>query len=308
MRLSGHRVAELSRASNARGFADLTLVVGAIVGVVSIAHASSHWLVYLLAVIALGGLQNRLLVLAHEAWHRKAFAPVRLNQLVGAWCYSYPVGVPFLADQRRHLAHHRLVGRPADPDRPDYERPAFKTPGGVALFLLSELLGGKVALRVLSILKRSGSHAKANAEPRELMGIAAAQASLILVFTLFGYWWEYLVLWLLPLVSVASFLVSFRALIEHVHPSADADPHERLFDFAAAGVERLLVSPFLFHIHALHHAYPSVPHYRLKALQSKLGEGGYTYPVVKRPGYLQSYRLYLAELREAAGTRSGSPL
>ena len=57
----------------------------------AIAHASELWWVYLLAIVAIGGLQNRLIVLAHEAWHRKAFRPVRLNQLSGAWLYSYLV-------------------------------------------------------------------------------------------------------------------------------------------------------------------------------------------------------------------------
>ena len=128
-----------------------------------------------------------------------------------------------------------------------------------------------------------------------------------LLFTLFGHWWEYIALWLLPLVSVASFLVSYRALVEHVHPDADAGPHERLYDFAAGLWERLLVSPFLFHLHALHHAYPSVPHYRLKTLRTELREGGYSYPARERPGYLRSYLLYRAELRAAERMPSGLP-
>lgn len=306
MRLSGHRVAELSKASNARAFADLILVVGAIFCVISIAHLSASWPVYALAVFAVGGLQNRLIVLAHETWHRKAFRPVWLNQLVGAWCYSYPLGVPFLADQKRHLAHHRLVGRVGDPDRPDYERAAFKTPGGVLLFLLAELAGAKVAVRMLSIARGPGSHAKANAAPRELAGIAVAQLLLLALFALFGHWWEYFVSWVLPLVTVASFLVSFRALIEHVHPEADVEPQERLYDFSASAGERLLVSPFLFHLHALHHAYPSVPHHRLRALQSELRSGGHSYPARERPGYLRSYLLYFEQLRGAGSVPAES--
>jgi fatty acid desaturase len=61
----------------------------------------------------------------------------------------------------------------------------------------------------------------------------------------------------------------------------------------------LFVSPFLFHLHALHHAYPSVPYHRLKALQSDLREGGNIYPVQERPGYLRSFLLYLDRLRGA---------
>ena len=307
MRLSGHRVAELSRASNARACVDLALHLAAIVGVVLLAHAAEHWLVYLFAAIAIGGLQNRQLSLAHEAWHRKAFTPVRLNQLVGAWCYSYPLGVPFLADQTRHLAHHRLLGKLDDPDRPDYERPSFRTRSGLLLFLLAQLAGAKVVQRVLSIGKVSGAQSKAPTAPMELLGIAASQAVLLLLFTLFGHWWEYFVLWAFPLVTVASLLISFRALIEHVHPDVDADPHARLYDFSASAAERLFVSPFLFHLHALHHAYPSVPHYRLKALQSDLREGGKTYPVQKRPGYLRSYLLYLDQLRGARRLAAESP-
>ena len=86
-----------------------------------------------------------------EAWHAKAFQPRRLNQALGAWFYSYPVGTMFRVDQARHMAHHRLVGRPEDPDWSDYERVQFERPAGVIRFLIGQLFGGKLVLRALGL-------------------------------------------------------------------------------------------------------------------------------------------------------------
>jgi len=289
MRLPGRQVASLSKTANLRSALDLGLQLAALVFVVAAAHRAQHWVGYLLAAVVIGGLQNRMLVHAHEAWHRKAFSPVSLNQFVGAWIYSYPVGVPFLSDQSRHLAHHRMVGRAEDPDWRDYERAEFRGERSVWAYLVGQLLGMKVLLRLTGASgKAIVSESARAAEKRELAAIVLWQVCLLALFSSFGRPWEYFLLWAIPLGTVTSFIVAFRAYVEHASADAAATPHDRLYDFEAGPLTRFFVSPLLFHLHALHHAYPSVPYSRLRLLQQALREAGLSYPHRERPGYLRS--------------------
>lgn len=211
MRLPGRSLAELSEPSPARGFLDLVLHGVGIVGVIAVAHAAHHWAVYLAAAVVVAGLQNHLIVLAHECWHGKAFGRGRLDAWVGACLYSYPVGTPYFSDRARHLAHHRLVGRSDDPDWSDYERAQFHRAGGVARYLAGQLLGEKVVLRLLGMVWKesplAGVGRRVAVDPRETLAIAACQLLLFALFAGFGRWWEYFALWILPLSTVANFLV-----------------------------------------------------------------------------------------------------
>lgn len=297
MRLSGHQVARLSRTSNLRSAADAIVHLAGFALVIGAAHAAASWWAYAIAVVLIGGLQNRMLIHAHEAWHRKAFKPVWLNQWAGAWLYSYPVGVPFLADQARHLAHHRQVGKPADPDYPDYERSEFHEAARVRRYLVGQLFGMKVVNRLTGASRKEPLSERArSAERRELLGVVLWQLALLALFTWMGRWWEYLLLWALPLGTVTSFIVAFRAYVEHAHEQHDAGPHARLYDFEAGPLTRFFLSPLLFHLHALHHAYPSVPYARLHELRKALAEAGASYPVQQRPNYVRTLQQLLGAL------------
>ncbi len=97
----------------------------------------------------------------------------------------------------------------------------------------------------------------------EFVCIAIAQFVLMGLFALTGNWWHYWLYWFLPLVTVASFLTTFRQFIEHAHPDNDPLEAERLNEFDANLVEQFFFSPAHFHYHGFHHAYPKIPHYQL---------------------------------------------
>ncbi len=308
MRLPAQVLSHCASPSNFRGGLDLLATWGGIALLAALAHRIAHPLAYLVALVLIAGLQNRLIVLAHETWHRKAFRSQRINERVGAWFYAYPVGTMFRVDRARHLAHHRLVGQSEDPDWSDYERPVFHRASGVMGFLLGQLFGAKVVLRVLgaetkpatSLAAVSRDGVEASTGPGELAGIAAAQLVLFLLFAWLGHWWEYFVLWAFPLATFASFFISFRALVEHHHPNPRATPEMRLADFDTNFLGRWFLSPGLFHLHALHHAYPSVPYHRKRELLRALNEHGVTYPGRQEPGYVAVLRRSLAALEANA--------
>lgn len=276
---------EFSRVSNVRGAIDLVAYWSAIVGLFAFAHWLCHPLGYLFAVIAIAGLQHALINLQHDAWHYLCFRPRRWNDAVAAWFYAYPVGMPYHHERRRHLAHHHLVGTPEDPDWVTYSN-AGRVPGAKLIrFLLGRLFGSLLLGIVSSVLLRGRPRVGATGGPERGPSLTAEYGAAILcqfvllaAFWAAGRWWEYFVLWALPIATFTSLFVSLRGFLEHAHAEDAADKVERLFDFQPTWLERYFVAPCHFYLHALHHAFPTIPHGRLRSAKRHLLSQGYCYP------------------------------
>src|SRR5262249_30044834 len=80
----------------------------------------------------------------------------------------------------------------------------------------------------------------------------------------------YVLLWIIPLLTVFPFLMMLREEIQHGHAGQQRPPHSRTFRgnplFCRA------VSPLAMDYHLPHHLFPLVPHYRLKQLHQLLLE------------------------------------
>jgi fatty acid desaturase len=296
----------LSTPSIPKALIDMLLVWG----VIAAAVAGAQWLdrtyAYILAIVIIGGRQNALATLAHEGWHSLIFSSRRLNHAVGAWLYSYPIGILYHHDRDRHLRHHREVGHDYDPDWINYTRRQRETPGRVMGYLAS-LLFGRLLLSTLFSFVTKGSPRIAvdsanNKEGRpsvasELLGVIVCQAALfggMAVAT--QRWWSYFVLWALPLATFAGFFANFRALIEHVNERDDVAPEDRLRDIQAGPFERFFISPSHFNFHALHHAHPSIPHYNLIRGKRTYIEQTGSYPFTVWDGYTRGLMAHLKRL------------
>lgn len=296
--------------SDARGVRDAVVTWGALALVIAVAHAAAHPLVYFAAAAVIGGLQHALVNLAHEAWHRLCFRSRAFNDAVGAWLYSYPIGVPFHHDRARHLRHHRRVGAPDDPDFVNYTNRGRVPPARLYAYLAGRLLGSQLLATAKSVLvdrqprialEDASGEASESAARGELLRIAVVQLGLLGAFAAGGRWWEYFVLWLGPLATFAAFYVAVRAFVEHAAPTDEVAVAERLNDFSPGPVERFLISPVDFHHHALHHAHPGVPHFRLAALRDALDAAGERWPGARRGGYVTALREHVARVRAGGG-------
>jgi fatty acid desaturase len=296
----------LSVPSLLRSLLDLLFVWGVIAIAIAAAHSIDRWYAYLAAIIVIGGRQNALATLAHEGWHGLLHSSRRVNQLIGAWLYSYPIGILYYHDRDRHLRHHREVGLQVDPDWVNYTSHHRENPARVLSYLASLLFGRLLFSTVLSFVSRGRPRIGLESGDRpdvfkELFSAVFCQAVLfgVLAFAS-GRWWSYLVLWILPLATFAGFFANFRALIEHVTERDDVEPETRLRDIRVGPIERFLVAPSHFNYHALHHAHPSIPHYNLprskQAYIKKYGE----YPFVVWPGYTSALFDHFKRLRTHA--------
>ncbi len=133
-----HRAVKLlSRVSTARGvyhLCEIWLVVGLAVwlGAWAIPHAveglSTGWATlvsvagYVLAVAVVASRQHALMVLGHEAIHKRLSANPWVNDGLGRYVATFPVFISLSKWAFIHLQHHRHTHTADDPDRAIYAR------------------------------------------------------------------------------------------------------------------------------------------------------------------------------------------
>jgi len=85
-----------------------------------------------------------------------------------------------------------------------------------------------------------------------------------------GYLVEYLVLWILPLVTVVQAILRLRAIAEHGATTDFSSPLTAARTNLAPAWLEWLIFPHSVNYHIEHHLYASVPHYNLPALHREM--------------------------------------
>jgi fatty acid desaturase len=89
-----------------------------------------------------------------------------------------------------------------------------------------------------------------------------------------GYLVQYLVLWILPLVTVVQAILRLRAIAEHGAPADLSSPLTAARTNTGPGWLEWLIFPHHVNYHIEHHLYASVPHYNLKRLNREMAQRG----------------------------------
>ena len=212
----------------------------------------------------------------HEATHKNIMGRAergrRVEDIIGMLC-SIPTGIEFTAHRASHMRHHAYTN---DPDRdPDHftsgrlsELP--KKFYGMTLlnaFLLVFALVKPVRVLLPASLKtklavRDGSKEEGKAQIRFWL---VSTVVLIASFAT-GHGLAALCLWWIPARIQFCWLIFIFAWFPH-HPANETSRyrHTRVAVFPGSG---LLIRGHDYH--AIHHLYPRIPHYRLKAVWNEL--------------------------------------
>jgi fatty acid desaturase len=290
-------IKEYTRLSPVKGYLVIAAQWLSIFALVAFAVSIGTWWSYLIVLPLIASRQHALGALGHDGSHYR----LSNNKIVNDWITDYLCMLPtFFSISRwrdEHIDHHRFVNTSDDPYLKDFK--AYhqwhwpKTRMAALKVLLGDLFG--LALNTaLEPAKRWGPFF--NVTPK-LSSAEKFRAftfyPLVLVVIIFsGNVFNFLVLWLVPMLSFAIFFVRWRTIAEHLGMDDPKDVNgTRHVD--AGFIGRLFFSPCGINYHIDHHIFPGVPFYNLPRLHQRLlQEPVYRDNAIIKDGYFGKNSVY----------------
>lgn len=279
------RLSRISTVRSAWAIAQELIVIAALVTV------ALHWwtpLVVIPCIFLIGTRQHALFVLAHDAAHYRLFERRWLNDLAGRACATIQ-GLSMRTYRVIHRLHHNNLYGPADPDTALHggyprgrlylvKKLAKDLTGFTAWKTYAYFLGGAPALNTdtnIAMRPLNDSSPRLSSEARSdrnvviafhVIAFAAAAAS--------GWLVEYLVLWILPLVTIVQAILRLRAIAEHGATTDFSSPLTAARTNLVPSWLGWLLFPHNVNYHIEHHLYASVPHHNLPELHREMLKHG----------------------------------
>jgi len=247
-----------------------------------------HPLAIVFSVILIGTRQHALFVLAHDAAHYLLYERRWLNDAVGRFCATVQ-GLSMCTYRVIHRLHHNNLYGELDPDTALHGgyprgkayliRKLLKDLSGLTAWkTYAYFLGGAPALNTatnvaMRPLDDTSEKLRSEAKRDRNVVIVVHVAALILA-AWSGHLIQYLVLWILPLVTVVQAILRLRAIAEHGATTDFSSPLTAARTNAAPAWLEWLIFPHHVNHHIEHHLYASVPHYNLKRLNREMAQRG----------------------------------
>ena len=253
-------------------------------------------LLYIFAVAFIGARQHALLILMHDGVHYRLFRNRKLNDWVSEILLAWPHLVSARSYRKNHLAHHKYLNSPQDPDLKRHEGdPAWLFPQTVSnlaktLFRDVSGLNGIVLLKLAASLVSDEPVSTSFLVARYGFYVAALGA---IVYA--GVFKGLLIYWLVPFFTWLVFIMRIRSIAEHYAIESSGAAYPAIRTTRAAWLERVFLAPKNVNYHIEHHFFPSVPFYRLPKLHAIL---------MSKPGYREGAHVtsgYWAVLGESVG-------
>lgn len=270
-----------------------TLPIAADFAVIALAAgaALATWFslpVTLLAVVVIGTRQHALFVIAHDAAHYLLYDDRRVNDFVGRLCATVQ-GLSMCTYRVIHRLHHNNLYGELDPDtalhggyprgKAYLAKKLLKDLTGLTAWkTYAYFLGGAPALNTqtnVTLRPLDDTSEKLKAQARsDRNAVVAVHVALLAVFAWSGFLVQYLVLWILPLLTVVQALLRLRAIAEHGATTDFSSPLTAARTNLLPAWLAWLIFPHQVNYHVEHHLYASVPYYRLPELHREmLGRG-----------------------------------
>jgi fatty acid desaturase len=282
-------IQQLTRRSAWRATAAVLSDFGVLAAAVGLALA--YWpnpLVLVPAVIIIGTRQHALFVIAHDAAHYLLYERRWLNDLVGRICAMLQ-GLSMCTYRVIHRLHHNNLYGALDPDtalhggyprgRMYLIKKLLKDLSGLTAWkTYAYFLGGAPALNTatnVALRPLDDTSAKLRAEARSDRNmVIGLHLALLVVFAASGCLVQYLVLWVLPLVTVVQAILRLRAIAEHGATTDFSSPLTAARTNLGPAWLRWLIFPHNVNYHVEHHLYASVPQYNLPRLHEEMKRHG----------------------------------
>jgi fatty acid desaturase len=246
------------------------------------AYFRNPW-VFTTAFVLIATRQHALINYLHEAAHHLVSRDRRRNDWWSDVVFGAPNIMSTASYRGNHLLHHSNLGN----QRLDNEiNHRFLIRGWRFWQTLLRGLTGWNAVRALFNQGRGLKNAKTDWQDRlRHFGLIAITNGVLFSYCRWlGTPIAYLVLWLIPLATLTSLLLTLRVIAEHqTLEYARRSSEDFTFDMdpvftrtiPANAMERFLFGPVNFGYHNEHHLYPGVPYTALPDLHRLLRDSGY---------------------------------
>lgn len=254
------------------------IVAGAIL---STSAALSGWAPWSVAVLINTICSYAAYSVLHEASHGLVTHRRWLNDWIGRVSMAFVSLTPFFRTYRfLHMTHHRFTNDPEkDPDI---------SCGGGRWWTLPLRWAVMDYAYVRTYLKPGNYECRPTVEKREFWLAIGAGVALLIAIAVTGWWFEFLVLYLVPTrISIVLLAITFDYLPHYPHDHTAAENKYRATN-NRIGHEWLLTPLVIGHnYHLTHHLYPAAPFYRYR----RLWEARKTFHESQNPGRIASFRL-----------------
>lgn len=248
-----------------------------------------------IATMLIGSRQLGLVVLMHEGAHGGLSTGAGINRALAQWFCAWPMLADVDVYRPYHLKHHANTQTNKDPDivltghypisRNSLMRKLFRDLSGQSGYAQRKFQ----LVNALSA-KNEALAARLRNFARELGPALFANSILLAACALAGYWWLYLVCWILPLLTWYQVALRIRNIAEHAVVRGGDDAFGSARTTQVNWLERIFIAPYWVNYHTEHHLLIYVPCYRLPLLQCYLQENGYAEDIQLTRGYLNVLR------------------
>ena len=276
-RLNPALIKQLSRLKPWLSLSHVALEYVFIISAIVLCTLYWHPLLYVVCVMWIGARQHALAILVHEAAHYRLIKHKPTNDFIGEALLAFPIFVTLRGYRVSHRAHHRHMNTEYDPDWVSKETPDWEFPKSrAALFLmLAKIACGMNLFWMIKLIIKGGQPEAATQTSKAKKAFVAGRivyyVTVIAVLTYFGWWLEFLLFWIVPLVTWLQVIFRIRSIAEHFGLEYDHTFTEARTTYPSL-FDRLFIASKNVWYHLDHHLYPSVPFYNLPHLHEKLME------------------------------------
>lgn len=224
-----------------------------------VAELFDHWALTIPILFLIASRQMALAYLLHDQAHYLGFNS-KYGDLFTNLLVCYPLLLITVEKYAQvHLTHHRHYFQDNDPDfnrksGDDWAQPMPR--GQLFKLFLQDLVG----LSVIKFIK--GKKAGSTSHPRRWDIPGWVQPAYLLcfavLFTWLGWWGEFLLYWVLPLLTFFQVISRLGALCEHRYNLPAASLEESTPMVILPRWQKLLIPDLNFHYHIYHHYFPGV--------------------------------------------------
>jgi len=278
---------ELRHIPNVRNAISVASIYVQTIGIIWAALALHNPITYVIAFLLMGRAHAQLLALMHESVHRLLFRNRKLNDFAGRWLLGYMSFVNTDGYRYVHMAHHREEFGPNEPDIPLYANYPITRASFWRKMRRDGL--GSTGFRML----RGQFMSIFKTDPQQLntqRKIFALHFALLTISVIFINPWVYVMLWLVPYITVWRVMNRLRSIAEHGGLRADSDRRVTTHSVKQHLFSSFFFVPFNLGWHIAHHTDSGIPFRSLPKYHRQLRASGFVSDAYEYSSYLAIWR------------------